>query len=157
MRTWRLVQASDRGFVRCRFPLQLDPLLVKLKFLHFPVLGRHPPPIPATCFEDESKVEFWTCWIRSCIVIKFAKLKIQHGTKLAKWCVKVLRTKYGRGLHVREDYLYQFRWIFGKLPNGLWPPPYFRKTMLRFLQRKFLGWSDPPLFLDSDPPPFSLI
>ena len=66
------------------------------------------------------------------LVIKFAKLKIQHGTKLAKWCVKVLRTKYGRGLHVREDYLYQFRWIFGKLPNGLWPPPYFRKKMLRF-------------------------
>ena len=36
------------------------------------------------------------------LVIKFAKLKIQHGTKLAKWCVKVLRTKYGRRLHVNS-------------------------------------------------------
>ena len=25
--------------------------------------------------------------------------------------------------HLREDYLYHIRWIFGKLPNGLWPPP----------------------------------
>ena len=38
---------------------------------------------------------------------------------------------------LRGDYLYQIRWIFGKLPNGLWPPPpphppYFRKNMLRF-------------------------
>ena len=27
------------------------------------------------------------------------------------------------------------------------PPPYFRKTMLRFLQRNFSGCSDPTLFL----------
>ena len=24
---------------------------------------------------------------------------------------------------VRDDRVYQIRWIFGKLPNGLWPPP----------------------------------
>ena len=29
----------------------------------------------------------------------------------------------------------------------LTPPPYFRKTMLRFLQRNFSGCSDPTLFL----------
>ena len=56
---------------------------------------------------------------------------------------------------VREDYLYQIQWIFGKLPNGLWPPPppYFRKTMLRFFREaqkfatKFIRICvTPPLF-----------
>ena len=26
-------------------------------------------------------------------------------------------------LEIREHYLYHIRWIFGKLPNGLWPQP----------------------------------
>ena len=36
--------------------------------------------------------------------------------------------------HLREDYLYQIRWIFGKLPNGLWPPPHtlFSEKNVRF-------------------------
>ena len=52
---------------------------------------------------------------------------------------------------IRDCSVYQIWWICGKLPNGLWPPspppPYFRKTMLRFLQRNFSGCSDPTLFL----------
>ena len=55
---------------------------------------------------------------------------------------------------LRGDYLYQIRWIFGKLPNGLWPPllphPYFRKQWCAFfwmclnLQLKFLDRKWPP-------------
>ena len=58
---------------------------------------------------------------------------------------------------IRDYYLYHIQWIFGKLPNGLWPPspPYFRKTMLRFFRevRKFatkliwIGVTPPPFFL----------
>ena len=49
-------------------------------------------------------------------------------------------------LSVRDALMDQTWWIFEKLPKGLWPPPYFRKTMLRFLQRNFSGGSDPTLF-----------
>ena len=46
---------------------------------------------------------------------------------------EILETKLGKSLLsqnfssrleplLREDYLYHIRWIFGKLPNGLWPP-----------------------------------
>ena len=37
----------------------------------------------------------------------------------------------GRLPQIREDYLYQIRWIFGKLPNGGGSFP-IRKIMLRF-------------------------
>ena len=35
------------------------------------------------------------------------------------------------GEWVRDGSRYQIRWIFGKVPNGLWPPPHFRKVTLQ--------------------------
>ena len=32
---------------------------------------------------------------------------------------------------LREGSRYQIGWIFGKIPNGLWPPPHFWKIMLQ--------------------------
>ena len=60
---------------------------------------------------------------------------------------------------LRDAYPFQNGWIFGKVPNGLWPPPHFRKVMLQIfseihdrsivyngknLQHKFLDWKWPP-------------
>ena len=44
---------------------------------------------------------------------------------------------------LREACLYQYRWIFGKVPNGLWPPPLFLGKMLRFFSTKFLALETP--------------
>ena len=62
----------------------------------------------------------------------------------------------GITMQVRDGWPNQNGWIFGKVPNDLWPPPpHFRKIMLRFfsgihdrrsvyngknLQHKFLDW-----------------
>ena len=35
-------------------------------------------------------------------------------------------------LPLREGSRYQIRWIFGKIPNGLWPPPNFWKIILQY-------------------------
>ena len=65
---------------------------------------------------------------------------------------------------IRDAFPFQNRWIFGKVPNSLWPPPPFGKSCCRFvpkihdqstlyngknLQHKFLDlkWSPP------SPPP----
>ena len=60
---------------------------------------------------------------------------------------------------LRDAFPFPNGWIFGKVPNGLWPPPHFRKVMLQFfseihdrsivfngknLQHKFLDWKWPP-------------
>ena len=95
----------------------------------------------------------WRKWTSKCVKFNFSldtqiKLFIQitppshfAGSNFFKIC----------GTDLRGFYLDQIQWIFGKLPNGLWPPhptpPYFRKTMLRFLQWNFSGCSDPILFL----------
>ena len=40
------------------------------------------------------------------------------------------------GYYIRDGWRYQNRWIFGKVPNGLWPPPLliFGKLCCRFFK-----------------------
>ena len=33
---------------------------------------------------------------------------------------------------IRDEWRYQNGWIFGKVPNGLWPPPHFWKNTLQY-------------------------
>ena len=93
------------------------------------------------------------------------------GSPFRRWCVcqhaflirqtcwhkKVFRSLF------REDYVDQIWWIFGKLPNGLWPPPspYFWKTMLRFFREIGARCAFPlpkkaqhNFRIRNDPPPF---
>ena len=46
----------------------------------------------------------------------------------------------------RDACLYQYRWMFGKVPNGLWPPlpPLFWEKCCDFFLRKFLERKWPP-------------
>ena len=55
---------------------------------------------------------------------------------------------------LRDDCVDHFKWIFEKLPNGLWPPPLFQKTMLHFFweAQKF---ATKFIRICVTPPPFS--
>ena len=46
----------------------------------------------------------------------------------------------------RDACLYHYRWIFGKVPNGLWPPlpPFFGKNVAIFFYEIFWNGNDPP-------------
>ena len=41
------------------------------------------------------------------------------------------KEKKGEEEKLRDRWRHQNGWIFGKVPNGLWPPPHFRKIILR--------------------------
>ena len=100
----------------------------------------------------------WRKWTSKCVKFNFSldtqiKLFIQinppshfAGSNFFKIC----------GTDLRGFYLDQIQWIFGKLPNGLWPPappPYFRKTMLRFF-REAQKFATKFIRIGVTPPPF---
>ena len=82
-------------------------------------------------------------------------LHIDDSIDLWKIGIKQLTFPSRSTVDLREDYLYHIRWIFGKLPNGLWPPPpYFRKTSLRFF-REAQKFATKFIRIGVTPPPFS--
>ena len=53
---------------------------------------------------------------------------------------------------LREACLYQYRWIFGKVPNGLWPPCplFFGKNVAIFFYENFWNGNEPPQIVVSN-------
>ena len=57
---------------------------------------------------------------------------------------------------VRDACLYHYRWLFGKVPNGLWPPPLVLEKCCDFFQSyDDQHWICNEIFwIGNDPPPY---
>ena len=61
-----------------------------------------------------------------CLLLWWNVSKVVIGVIIALYCKQV------NSLVLRGAARFQIRWIFGKVPRGLWPPPpHFRKVILR--------------------------
>ena len=59
-------------------------------------------------------------------------ISLTGSASIASTTGKLLLELYQSHASLRDVSRFQIGWIFGKVQNGLWPPPHFRKVTLRF-------------------------
>ena len=65
-------------------------------------------------------------------VADLALLRLGEGEE------EVVFTSACFGHRLRDGWPHENGWIFGKVPNGLWTPPHFRKIMLQIFSPKIM-------------------
>ena len=93
--------------------------------------------------DDIQKIqkEFSKTWqiIKSGAKIRLLKQIVTRleddSTQCLSACLSMSVSVWTVCLVFRDGWHHQNGWIFGKIPNGLWPPPHFRKIILRILRQ----------------------
>ena len=79
------------------------------------------------CFFDENQD---CCYYLEISKLQMSVFKLEHFNQ--QEIIILIIINIAKGTTDPRHWVFRGRWIFGRIPNGLWPPPHFWKIMLQF-------------------------